>query len=220
MIFHRADPTSLIIFSVFAIAMAAIVSYAMKLANVSRKWRITFAILILIFTGASLSGILQTQFFPLGPLLLISALVFALAFSFSSPGAKMASTFSYAALIGFQSFRLPLEIILHHWSGLGTVPPTMTWTGQNWDIVTGVVSLLVFRWVNGNRKLAFLTNTIGAILLLNVLRVVVMSSPLPFAWSLDEPLVLIAYFPYALIGPLFVLPALVAHIVTFRKLLK
>jgi hypothetical protein len=54
----------------------------------------------------------------------------------------------------------------------------------------------------------------------NVLRVVVLSSPFPFAWPLANPLQLALYFPYVLIAPLFVGAALAGHLVAFRALVR
>lgn len=104
--------------------------------------------------------------------------------------------FSLTSFVGFQVFRLPLELLLHHWANHGTIP----WVSR-------------FRWI------AWSTQLVGLALLINVVRVVVMSSPFPFSWQLENPLQLVMYFPYALIGPLFVGVALAGHLLTFRKLL-
>jgi hypothetical protein len=136
----------------------------------------------------------------------------------SDAGKKVSQYFSLTALIGFQAFRLPLELILHQWAEIETIPSTMTWTGQNWDILAGIVSLLAIPFLKKSKRLAWAVQIIGFVLLLNFLRVVMMSSPLPFAWELDIPLQLIQYFPYCLIGPLMVGPAMAVHLITFRAL--
>jgi len=46
------------------------------------------------------------------------------------------------ALVLFQAFRLPLELVLHSWVAQGVIPGTMTWSGRNWDIVSGVLALV------------------------------------------------------------------------------
>ena len=53
---------------------------------------------------------------------------------------------------------------------------------------------------------------IGFALLANVARVVVMSSPLPFAWGVEPPLQLGMHLPYALIVPICVGGALAGHV--------
>jgi hypothetical protein len=55
---------------------------------------------------------------------------------------------------------------------------------------------------------------------LNVMRVVVLSSPLPFGWNVSPPLLLAFHLPYALIAPVCVGGALFGHIVLTRALIK
>jgi hypothetical protein len=43
--------------------------------------------------------------------------------------------------MGFQTFRLPLELVLHSWSTQGSIPTSMTFDGSNFDIVTGFASV-------------------------------------------------------------------------------
>lgn len=134
-------------------------------------------------------------------------------------GGKLATELPIAALVGFQSFRLPLELVLHAWGENGTIPLTMTWSGQNWDIVSGLVALLAAPFAGHSHRAAWASNLIGAILLLNVVRVAVMSSPLPIGWDVSPPLLLALHLPYALIGPVCVGGALIGHIVLTRALL-
>ena len=94
----------------------------------------------------------------------------------------------------------------------------MTWTGQNYDIASGILALIAAPFASTRPALARVFNWLGAALLLNVLRVVVMSSPLPFAWSVEPPLVVAAFAPYHLIGTVCVAAALAGHVVLFRAL--
>lgn len=216
--FQPADAISEGIFMFFAVIMMFVVFTSFRVAKRGRKWQIGFGILLVVFAQVAMSGAIRTVFWPMGPILMLSLIVYAVALSRSQAGREMAAYYSLATLIGFQAFRLPLELILHHWVTLGTVPWTMTWNGQNWDIVTGIISLASIRFVNKYRWLAMAVNILGFLLLLNVLRVVMMSSPVPGGWLLERPLMLIAYYPYAWIGPCFVMPALAAHLLVFKKL--
>jgi hypothetical protein len=217
--FQPASNLSLWLFVVFASVMATVLGLALKRAVKWRVWAVLFVVLIALFSAAALSGVVVGSFVPFGPALMATTIVFGLVFSLSRSGMQLADSLSLAVLIGFQGFRLPLELLLHSWASTGTVPDTMTWTGQNWDVVTGVVSIAAIPFANRNRTVAMVTNTVGFVLLMNVLRVVVLSSPLPFAWQLERPLMLVAHFPYCLIVPLFVLPALVGHLLAFRRML-
>lgn len=123
-------------------------------------------------------------------------------------------------LVGFQGFRLPLELVLHTWANSNTIPRTMTWDGANFDIISGVVALVAAPLAGKHRGVAWAANIIGLVLLLNVGRVAVMSSPLPFAWKVEPPLLLGLYLPYAWIVPVCVAGALAGHIVLTRALLR
>lgn len=152
------------------------------------------------------------------PLFFGGVLVVSLGAGLSPLGRRFADTVPLTALVAFQAFRFPLELVLHDWARQGTIPSTMTWTGQNFDIVTGVVALLAAPFVARRRGAAWGVNVVGVLLLLNVIRVAVMSSPLPFAWGQQPPLLLALHLPYALIGPVCVGGALFGHVVLTRAL--
>lgn len=135
-------------------------------------------------------------------------------------GGRLAAGVPLAALIAFQAFRLPLELVLHAWAAQGTVPETMTWSGRNWDIFSGIVALMAFPFGTRHRSVAWAANIIGFALLLNVIRVALPSSPVPFGWHLERPLLLALHLPYALIGPVCVGGALIGHLVLTRALLR
>lgn len=216
--FIPADRFSLVLFiTLCLISFFGILSVVRKTSE-AKKWTIFFIALVAVVSWASNSGMLLKQFYPVGPLIFAMVITFALSFALSQSGKEIAVRAPMAYLIGFQGFRFFLELILHQWAKQGTIPSTMTWTGQNWDILAGLLAIVAIPFVNKNYKAAMAVNLVGFVLLLNVMRVVVMSSPLPFGWHLENPLLLIAYFPYALIGPLLVMPAFIGHLLVFRKL--
>ena len=106
------------------------------------------------------------------------------------------------------------------WGSTKTIPMTMTWSGQNLDIITGILCLITIPLLNKHKSLVWGVQLISFGLLLNVLRVVIMSSPFPFSWKLETPLIIIGQFPYALIVPGFVGLAFISHLLVFRKLLQ
>ncbi len=65
----------------------------------------------------------------------------AVALAFSSVGARMTTQLPVVALVGFQAFRLLLEVVLHRLHVEGVIPVTMTWGGPNLDVLTGVLAL-------------------------------------------------------------------------------
>ena len=152
-----------------------------------------------------------------GPgILLVSALV-----GFSRIGDWLARPVSIPWLLAFQGFRLPLELVLHSWVKQGTIPETMTWTGSNWDVISGIVALGLAPLCRNSRAAAWTGNIIGFALLLNVGRVAVLSGPVAFGWADVTPKMLLPfYLPYALILPVCVGGALIGHIVLTRALLR
>jgi hypothetical protein len=95
----------------------------------------------------------------------------------------------------------------------------MTWTGANFDIISGIVAIAATPFASRSRVVAWIANVVGFILLLNVGCVVILSSPLPFAWPVSPPLQLVLHLPYALIATVCVAGALAGHIVLTRALL-
>jgi hypothetical protein len=95
----------------------------------------------------------------------------------------------------------------------------MTWSGHNYDILAGVLALAAFMFVERSKTLAWIVQLASFALLINVMRVAIMSSPLPTGWDITPKLWVLAYFPYCLIVPVFVTSAFALHLLTFRKLL-
>jgi len=217
--FISADKLSVIVFCVFGFVMFAIVAAAFRKTGHFRRWTGIYLALILLTGGLAVSGLMRQYMIPMAPGLMAILLLGGIVFTASGAGGELSRSLSLSMLIGFQIFRLPLELILHHWAEIGTIPTTMTWTGSNWDVAAGILALIAFSFVGKHLWLAWTVQIICFCLLLNVLRVVILSSPFPFSWDLENPLQLILHFPYVLIAPLFVLPAWTVHLLTFRKLL-
>ena len=148
-----------------------------------------------------------------GPIVLVCA-----GLGLSPVGRRLAETIPLAALVGFQAFRLPLELVLHDWVTQGVIPGSMTWTGQNWDIFSGLLALVAAPLAGRFRIAARIANIMGFALLLNVMRVALLSAPVPFGWNVQPTMLLAFHLPYALIGPVCVGGALFGHIVLTRRL--
>ncbi|MBY0369775.1 hypothetical protein K2X33_03750 [bacterium] len=173
-----------------------------------------------LLTLLTVSGMLEALPMPFVPLFIGLVLVAVLGVGLSPFGRTLAAAIPIAALVGFQAFRLPLELVLHSWAEQGTIPQTMTWTGSNFDIFSGVVALIAAPFAAKHRWVAWGANLVGTALLLNVIRVVAYSSPLPFAWGVEPPLALAMHLPYSWIAPVCVGGALLGHILLTRKLLQ
>jgi hypothetical protein len=195
--------------------------------RLAKRSTLVLALLLLLWLTATsavvTTGVIAAAPMPRLPLFFAAANLAALLLALSPIGGRLARALPLQALVAFHAFRLPLELVLHSWAEHGTVPRTMTWTGRNFDIVTGVLAIVAAPFVNRattrGRAVAWTFNVIGLALLLNVMRVAVMSSPLPFAWKdVDPPLQLALHVPYAWIVTVCVAGALAGHVVLTRAL--
>ncbi|MFO0598771.1 MAG: hypothetical protein U0228_25925 [Myxococcaceae bacterium] len=125
-------------------------------------------------------------------------------------------------VIAFQSFRLPLELLLFAFWRTGDLPQQMTFEGQNFDVLVGLTAPLI-AWLLATKRItpriALAWNFLGVALLLNVLRIAVTSFPGPLHadWP-GEPLTVVARWPFVLIPALFVPFAAWGHLFTAREL--
>src|SRR5262245_60189755 len=100
--------------------------------------------------------------------------------AFTSVGRRLARFVPLWVLVAVQAFRLPLELAMHAMSERGIMPGVMSYSGRNFDIVTGasaiVVALLTASGLAG-RKLVRVWNVVGLLLLTNVGSVAVLATP-------------------------------------------
>jgi hypothetical protein len=136
---------------------------------------------------------------------------------------SIATGTNLGALIALQSFRIPVEWLLHRLYSEGVVPIQMTYAGRNWDIVSGVTGLLLGAWLLSGRTaptwLIVGWNLLGMGLLLNILTIAILSTPVPFhQFPLEPPNVLPSTFPFVLLPSFLLQLALASHLLVFRKL--
>ena len=128
-----------------------------------------------------------------------------------------------ALLVGFHAFRLPLELIMHQAARDGTMPPQMTYTGSNFDIVTGVSAIIVAALAARGlapRWLLLAWNALGSLLLVAILVIAVASLP-AFAAFGSEPALLntwVGYFPFVWLPAGLVSAAVLGHVLLWRRL--
>jgi len=153
---------------------------------------------------------------------LLATWTLALTLGFSRIGARLSSGLPLAALVGFHAFRLPLELIMHRAYLLGLMPVQMSYSGWNFDIVTGVTAALLAIAIALGRAplpLVRLWNAMGILLLLNIVTIAVLSTPLPFRVFTSDPAnVWITRAPWVWLPTVLVLAAIVGHILVARRL--
>jgi hypothetical protein len=222
MAFTPASPASLFAFAAIVVAVLCALLLAAHLAYRSARITALAGLALGAWLGlqaALVAGGRMTSL-PLNglPFFFVPVLLIWTGLALSPVGARMAAAIPLAALVGFQVFRLPLELVLHAWFRQGVIPESMTWSGQNWDIVSGALALVCAPLATRHRWAARLANIVGLALLLNVMRVAVLSTPVPFGWDVQPKLLLAFHLPYAFIGPVCVGGALFGHLVLTRAL--
>lgn len=157
---------------------------------------------------------------PFLPVVALSVLVAAVAAS-SAVGARAADRLSFAALVGYQSFRLPLELVMHRAAADGLMPVQMSFSGWNFDILTGItaipVAILAARG-RAPRGVIAAWNLLGTVLLINIVSIAVASLPIFAAFGPDRLNTWVADPPYVWLPGVLVPAALFGHILTWRKL--
>ncbi len=126
-------------------------------------------------------------------------------------------------LIGIQSFRIMMELILLMLFLENIIPQQMTFEGRNFDVLVGLSAILV-GYLAYRKKISttfiHCWNIFGLILLANIVVIAILSTPLPFRLFMREPAnTVIAYFPFVWL-PGFVVPvAYTMHFISIKKCL-
>jgi hypothetical protein len=154
--------------------------------------------------------------------LLVATAVVAVATGASRLGRRLATGIPLAALVGVQGFRVAVELILHRAYREGLMPVQMSFSGLNFDILSGlsaiVVALVLLR-KPGSLVLVRVWNTAGIILLANILTIALLSAPTPLRVFHNEPAnVWITQAPWVWLPSVFVLAAVVGHILVYRRI--
>lgn len=218
------SPSSFLVFG-FAFLSLTVVGLACR---AFQRWHApALAIVWLSLTGGlAFSGsLLNFDSFP-PPLmrLLLPTLVVTGLWSLSGLASPALGRWSLAGMVAFQAFRLPLELLMHRAAREGVMPPQMSYSGRNFDILTGILALVLGFTLHAKPQLSlrwvWAWNIVGLLLLINVVTVAVMSLPGPSRVFWQEPANLwVATFPFVWLPSVLVPLALAGHLLIARKLL-
>jgi len=215
-----------------AAVAALFVSAQSRLAGKTQAQRLrgTLAGMLVVGAWLALPGVLASRgalddFSRLPPpfaLLMLALLGATLALAFSPLGTRLVARAPIAWLVGYQAFRAPLEYWLNAMYENGSLPPQITWSGRNFDVVTGVlavgIGVLAARGA-APRALIAAWNWLGFALLVNVVGTAVLSLPTPLRVFTNEPsTALVASFPYIWLPAFLVQAALFGHVLVWRWL--
>lgn len=167
------------------------------------------------------SGVLRQWEATPPPFGLFVAAILALAalMSLTSYGDRLARGLPIWVLVAVQGFRLPLELAMHAMYERGVMPVQMSYSGRNFDILTGISALLVawlVRTGRGGRRLVVAWNVLGLALLVNVVTVAILSTPRFRVFGDDRLNVWVTYPPFVWLPAVMVLAAFAGHFLVFR----
>lgn len=128
-------------------------------------------------------------------------------------------------LTALHVLRVPVELVLHDGYEAGLVPRAMTYSGHNFDIVSGITAALMVLWMISQRPpgrlVLILWNLACTVLLFVVVITAVFSLPSSVQrWNFDQPNVLVSTTPYVLLPAVLVPAVLWAHVAAMVRLLK
>ena len=172
---------------------------------------------------AALSGILQRWDRTPPPFLfvIVGMVAISLILAFGRVGTRIAQYIPLWTLVAIQGFRLPLELAMHALVARGIMPIQMSYSGRNFDIVTGATAIVVAMLAKqglGGRRLVAAWNVLGLALLVNVVSVAIASMPMLRLFGDDRVVTFVTYPPFVWLPAVMVLAALAGHLVIFRAL--
>jgi hypothetical protein len=181
---------------------------------------------LIVSAALAASGWLQRMHTVPPPIALMIAAVIAGAFALglSRFGANSAREVPLVALVAFQSFRLPLELVMHRAALLGIMPTEFSYSGYNFDIVSGasalLLSLAMAAGLHIPRAVLWTWNLWGSWCLAVLTFLAIATSPMVRLFG-DGPHVTtwVMFAPYCWLPVVLVTAALFGHIVMTRALL-
>jgi hypothetical protein len=187
------------------------------------RYSIGASLWLFAVSAASYSGALLPRGGPPLPFvaLVVSIFVIAVLISRSAAGDRFARGLPLAVLVGFQGFRLPLELAMHRAHDEGLMPIQMSYSGQNFDIVTGITALVLAAALTLTRVPRWVVaawNILGFALLANIVGVAILSTPVFAFFGRDRLNVWVMWMPYTLLPAVMVLAALAGHLIVWRAL--
>lgn len=153
--------------------------------------------------------------------LALSMVILGVVLAQSETGDRLARGIPLAWLVGIQAFRFPLELAMHRAYTEGLMPVQMSYSGRNFDIVTGITAAMLAAWLAFGRVprgVVMAWNLLGLALLANIVGVALLSTPMVQYFGPDQLNTFVARLPYTLLPMVMVLAAWAGHLLIFRAL--
>lgn len=123
-------------------------------------------------------------------------------------------------LFSIHLVRVPVELILHELYLQGSIPEIMTYSGWNFDILSGLSAgiILVLHHTNKlSKQMLKVWNWSTLLLLIIIVKMAILSSPSPVqCLAFDQPNAAILSFPFTWLPAIVVPIVLMSHLFIFR----
>ena len=228
--------SALVTLGIPILALAAVTALALAIHRYTRPERRrahTIAFVLIAGAWLAITGALAAADFytvtgaipPRPVLLMLPTIGLAVALAMSGIGRDLGERAPLALLVGFHAFRLPLELVMHQAAREGTMPEQMTFTGMNFDIVTGATAIVVAALVAAGRAPRWLVvawAALGSALLVAIGAIAIASLPDLQAFGSDPERVntWVMYFPFIWLPAGLVSSALFGHVVLWRRIVR
>jgi hypothetical protein len=157
------------------------------------------------------------------PLALFVAAVFVggIGLGASRFAAPLVRALPLAGLVGFQAFRLPLELVMNEAGRAGVMPTLLSFSGWNFDVLTGTLALPVAALVAAGRAprwLVYAWSALGLAALAMIAVIAVVTAPFIQAFGPEQSNDWVAYLPFVFLPGVMVVAALCGHVLVLRRL--
>ena len=221
-----------IVFLITSFLTFGIFAYAIKRVGFDLLWSRLLLFLIpfwMLFQAVfALSGFyLHVESIPprLPIFAVLPAVVLIVVCFLTSSGRDFIEKLPLKSLTILHVIRIPVELTLAWLFEQGLIPQVMTFHGWNYDILSGILSvivtLLAFRGGKVNTKLLVAFNVIGLVLLTNIVTIAILAVQSPMQkLGFDQPNRGVLFFPYIWLPAMIVPIVLFCHLTSLWKLLK
>lgn len=209
-----------------------VIGVAVSWRRTGAAWLRTALVAVIMFLGLAawmgttyalaLSGLLTFDGRPPTMMLLVPVMMaLAIGLGVSPVGRRLAIGLPLWMLVGVQSFRLPLELLMHEAYDAGMMPVQMSYSGLNFDVLTGATAVIVALMLLMRRaslRLVRAWNVLGILLLTNIIVVSVLSTPTLRVIKAVPLNTWVTGAPYVWLPTVLVAFAILGHIVVYRAL--
>lgn len=192
------------------------------------------AIFLVLLLWLAITGIIAFRGFfqdtsaipPRLMLVMVPAFLVIIVLMITKTGRSFTDSLDLKQLTLLHLVRVPVEIILFLLAGHKLIPELMTFSGRNFDIISGIsapiVYFICFKGTSVSRRsLLLIWNFVCLGLLLNIVINAVLSVPSPLQqFAFNQPNIAVLYFPFTWLPCFIVVIVLYSHLAAIRKLVK